>query len=212
MSHLRRTHLPVLGLLCLAALSAAPALAAGKAGARPTISSVGPRSAALGDTITIRGHNFLSGSSRNTVTFKHDGGPAISVKSGASTPTRIAVVVPASLEKQLTVSGGAAQPTRFRVRVRARLQSKRYTPLKQSLVVTSPDVVDASPDDCAASGAADGVTGIAGISDILDGPLADLLGDTLNTLATLLPIDPCAADPAVDDTVPADPAADDSVG
>jgi hypothetical protein len=210
MSHLRRTHLPVLGLLCLAALPAVPALAAGTAGARPTISSVGPRSAALGDTLTIRGHNFLSGSSRNTVTFKHDGGPAISVKSGASTPTRIAVVVPASLEKQLTISGGTAQPTRFRVRVRARLQSKRYTPLKQSLVVTSPDPLDASPDDCAASGVVDGITGT---SDILDGPLADLLGDTLNTLATLLADDPCAADdPAADDAVPADPVPDDSAG
>lgn len=210
MSHLRRTHLPVLGLLCLAALPAVPALAAGKAGARPTISSVGPRSAALGDTLTIRGHNFLSGSSRNTVTFKHDGGPAISVKSGASTPTRIAVVVPASLEKQLTISGGAAQPTRFRVRVRARLQSKRYTPLKQSLVVTSPDPLDTSPDDCATSGVVDGITGT---SDILDGPLSDLLGDTLNTLATLLADDPCAADdPAADDAVPADPVPDDSAG
>jgi hypothetical protein len=43
--------------------------------------------------------------------------------------------------------------------------------------------------------------------------LADLLGDTLNTLATLLADDPCAADdPAADDAVPADPVPDDSAG
>jgi hypothetical protein len=201
-----RRALPVIALLCVAALPAAPALAAKKSRARPTISSIGPLQVSVGDTITIRGHNFLAGSKRNKVTFQRAGSPAISARSSASTRTRMQIAVPASLAKYLTVSAGVAQPTVFQILLRGKRLGKGVSALKRSVLIGPRDVLGQAPGDCAAPDA------IGGVTDSLDSaPVDDLTGDSLDTP---LAQDPCAAgdstDPGAD---PADGApADDSAG
>jgi hypothetical protein len=196
---LRRFRLLVLGVLCLAVLPAASALAAGKGAARPTISSVGPAKVGVGDTLTIRGRNFLAGKNRNTVIFKHNGGPAVSVKAGQATRTRIAVVVPLSLDKYLSATGGVIQPARFRIRVRARTLSK-ITALKRSALI--------GPAGDAAGGAGSAACALADAANALDGLAGGALDDVVGS-------DPCAGDggdgAAADDFAddPPDPAGDD---
>jgi IPT/TIG domain-containing protein len=107
---LRSFRLLAVAALCLAALPAASALSARRAA--PVISSVGPKDVSVGDTLTIRGRNFLAGAKRNTVVFTRDHGPAVSVKAGRATRKKIEVVVPDSL--------AITRSTRFGVRVRAR--------------------------------------------------------------------------------------------
>ena len=162
---MRSPRLLVLALLCLAALPTANALGARKSPARPVISSVGPASLSVGDTLTIRGRNFLAGAKRNTVVFKRDGGRAISVKAGHATRTVIKVVVPESL--------GVAEPTRFRVRVKARAYSKGYTPLKRAVLI-SPLLSAAEEAACVAADTADALAELTGV-DALGNIVDDLL-------------------------------------
>ena len=157
-------HLRLLAalVLCLVAVPAASALAARKGAASPVISSIGPASVSVGETLTIRGRNFLAGAKRNTVIFKRDGARAISVKAGRSTRTRIEVVVPASL--------GVVEPTRFRVRVRARTFSSGYTAPKRSVLVEPlADALDTAGCGAGDLGAAVGdLTGIDALGDVAD--------------------------------------------
>jgi hypothetical protein len=183
---LRPIRLAVLAVLCLAVLPASSALAAKHAAARPQITSVGPATVAVGDTLTIRGRNFLAGAKRNTVTFKRAGRAPVSVKAGAATPTQIKVVIPDALAPYLS----ATQPTRFGIRVRARRTGKEFTAPKRSVLVAPLTELDGSPADCAAPDVVDAVTD----------PLGDALGDTLDTI---LPDDQCG-DPAGDDPGAAD--------
>jgi hypothetical protein len=123
-------------VLCVLAVPASSALAGRKAASAPSVSSLTPLMLRVGDTLTIRGHNFTPGRKRNSVVFKRDGGPAVVVKAGQTTRTRMKVVVPASLAKYLAVAGGAARPARFRIRVVAgRTSSKSYTALKRSPLI-----------------------------------------------------------------------------
>jgi hypothetical protein len=100
----RRFRLLVL-VLCVVALPASSALAGRKTAARPSVSSLSPPALAVGDTLTVRGHNFLPGKKRNSVVFKHAGSPEVTVKAAQATRTRMRVVVPAALAKYLTVAG-----------------------------------------------------------------------------------------------------------
>jgi hypothetical protein len=126
-------------VLCVAALPASNALAGKKPASRPTVSSLAPPALRVGDTLTIRGHNFLPGKKRNSVVFKRDRSPAVIVKAARATRTRMSVVVPPTLAKYFTVAGGIAQPARFRVRVVAgRSTSKAFTALKRSPVIAPP--------------------------------------------------------------------------
>jgi hypothetical protein len=162
----RRFRLLVL-VLCVAALPASSALAGRKTAARPSVSSLSPPALAVGDTLTVRGRNFLPGKKRNSVVFKHDGGPEVTVKAAQATRTRMQVVVPATLAKYLTVAGGAARPARFRVRVVAgRSTSKGFTTLRRSPVIVPPQAgagdaeeLDTPQDGCDAGGAVHDVTG-----------------------------------------------------
>jgi IPT/TIG domain len=169
-------------VLCVGALPASSALA-GKKSSRPSVSSLAPLTVAVGDTLTIRGRNFIPGKKRNSVSFKRDGSPAVTVKAAQATRTRMKVVVPARLAKYLTVSGGVARPSRFRVRVVAGgASSKGYTAPKRSPVIIPAPAAAAGPDElvepddgCDTGGVVEGVEGDVGA---IAGDLLDALADT----------------------------------
>jgi hypothetical protein len=186
----RALRLTLFAVLGLAVVPATSAVAARRAVARPTITSIGPSSVAVGDTLTIRGRGFLPGRRRDSVSFTRAGGRPVTVKATDATRTRIRVVVPAGLARYL----GDAAPTRFRVRVRARRYSRASTALTRSILVRPLE-------HALGEQAADGCTS-GDITDPLDDALGTGLGDTLDTL---LPDDGCDAATAGDD-----PAADDA--
>ena len=98
----------------------------------PSIQSLAPKKLGVGDTLTIRGKNFVPGKKRNTVVFKRDGKRAIFVKADTATSTRIKVKIPKKLAAHFSAPKGQARSTRFRVRVLARRFGKRFTSLKAS--------------------------------------------------------------------------------
>jgi hypothetical protein len=170
---------PLAVALCFVALPASTAVAGKRGAAPPSVSSLAPLTLRVGDTLTIRGRNFVPGKNRNKVAFKRDGSPAVSVKAAEATRTQMKVVVPAALAKYLTVAGGAAQPSRFRVRVVAgHSAAKGYTALKRSPLIAPASGAAAGldepggPDDgCGTdtSGVIDGVEGdVGGASDVVN--------------------------------------------
>lgn len=228
MATLRTVVLAVLAPLCLvvAAADADAAVhraaahhgsAAQRGAARPSITSIGPASVAVGDTLTIRGRGFLPGRRRDTVTFTRPGRPAVAVKATDATRTRIRVVVPKALSRYLSDT----QPTRFRVRVRALRFSTASAARKRSVLVVSPaaqEALDGATGDCAAS--ADPVDAVTGtLDDALGTDLGDVLDDVLPDDGGCDPASAGGDDPAAaaDGTDPAgdsgdDPAADDPTG
>ncbi|HKG40454.1 MAG TPA: IPT/TIG domain-containing protein [Conexibacter sp.] len=154
----------------------------------PVIKSVKPLRLTIGETLTIVGRNFLPGRGRNTVVFFHDGAPAIFLRAGTATKTRMTVKLTTKLGRFLTVrNNGDRAPTRFRLRVLARRFGARFTPPKLSpLVLPSPPrrtagAPPAAPTCTLASAAA--------------APTADTDGDALtNALEIRVKTDPCIAD------------------
>jgi hypothetical protein len=118
-------------LACIALLPVAGASAASRS-KLPKITSVAPMKLGVGDVLTIRGANFRSGTGRNSVIFKRDGGRAVFVKAGAATRTRIKVRVPKSFAEYLPVKAGKPSAARFRLRVQAKGFSRGYTRLSVS--------------------------------------------------------------------------------
>jgi hypothetical protein len=144
----------LLGAL-LAALWAGASPAAARAKA-PTVTSVSPMKAEVGDRLTIRGRNFRAGKGRNTVVFKRDGGRALFVRSDLSTRKLIRVTVPARLETLLPVRDGARQYARFRIRVLAGKLGRSFTPLSRSPRLGMPIAADADCDGDGRTNRADG--------------------------------------------------------
>lgn len=214
MVNVRTLSLAVLALLCVAAVPASSAVAARRSPARPSISSVGPSTVAIGDTLTIRGRGFLSGPRRNTVTFSRAGAHAVSVKAGEATSTRLRVVVPAQLSPYLSDTTA----TRFRVRVRARRLSKASSAPRRSVLVSPPDTGadagdDPVADECVPPDPLGDVTGT------LDGALGTDLGELIDPLPpdagcdlAAAGDDPAGADDGADPAPPDDGATDPVVG
>lgn len=118
----------LVGAGLLAAPAEAPAQSKKKAKpVFPTISKVTPARARVGETLTIRGRNFLVGKNRTTVVFKRDGKRAVFVKAQVSTKTMLKVAVPKSLEGQLGVKDGVPLFTKYRLRIGAKRFGLRYT-------------------------------------------------------------------------------------
>jgi hypothetical protein len=132
----RSISLVTVSLSCLVAMPATGALGATKVPARPTVSSVAPMKAGVGDQLTIKGRNFLYGTKRNTVFFKAGTKPAVAVKAERATRTTIKVIVPKTLEKYIVVKGGVAQLTKFRLRILSKRFAKDYTALRLSPSIT----------------------------------------------------------------------------
>ena len=108
----------------------------------PVVRSVTPMDAKLGDTIVLKGRNFLRGKNKNTVVFKRDGARAIFVKSTLGTAKQIRVVLPDSLRQFLADN----ETARFRVRVLSKRFSKAFTPVSKSPRITAlPKPAPAAP-------------------------------------------------------------------
>lgn len=192
----RSTSLVTVSLFCLVAMPASSAMGAtkkkAKAPVRPSVTSVAPLKAGVGDQLTIKGKNFQIGKNRNTVFFKAGAKPAVSAKAVSATRTTMKVVIPTSVAKYFAVKNGIVQPTRFKLRVLAKRFAKGYTATRLSPTITNGNAPGAS-----------GGTGTA-----VSGPAADCDGDTIvdavdtdddndlltDALEVSLKLAPCSAD------------------
>jgi hypothetical protein len=153
----------------------------------PTIKSVKPLRLAIGDTLTIVGRHFLPGKGRNTVVFFRDGAPAVFLRAGTATKTRMKVTLTSKLGRWLTVrNNGDRAPTRFRLRVLARRFGARFTPRR-----LSPLVLPAPSRRSGGGPSAPTCT----LASATAAPDADADGDGLsNALELRIKTDPCQAD------------------
>jgi hypothetical protein len=179
----------LLAALCLLSTSASSGL--GATAGRPTIRSVTPMTANVGDRLTIRGHNLATSRKRATVTFKV-GARTVAVKVKRATRTKLTLFIPAALAKYMTVKDGVVQPTRVRLRVRAARTAKRYTALARSPRIGLPGSLP--------GGAPGGLTSLLPVLPAID-PSDDCNGDgVINDLDDVIietvdgPHSICAAD------------------
>jgi hypothetical protein len=187
----RSTSLVTVSLFCLVAMPASGAWGATKkkTPVRPTVRSVAPMKAGVGDQLTIKGRNFQVGKNRNTVFFKAGSKPAVTAKAVQSTRTTMKVVVPKGLEKYILVKDGVAQPTRFRLRVLSKRFAKDYTAFASSPTITlgnAPGSGFGAGSGPAADCDADGIVNSVDADDD-----NDLLSDALDIA---LKLNPCSAD------------------
>jgi hypothetical protein len=139
----------LLALLSCAILgSAADASAAKKkkavrTPALPTVRSIVPMKAQVGEKLTINGTNFTAGNGKTKVYFLREGGGVAWVPSDSGTKTRLIVTVPEKLIPLMRGTAEARKATRFQVR----LLTKRFgaaTKLAKSPLLTAPN---AAPGD-----------------------------------------------------------------
>jgi hypothetical protein len=155
----------------------------------PIVKRITPMHVFIGDTLTIRGHNFRRGVLRNTVAFKRRGAKVVFVKADKGTTKLLRITLPKRLENVLMVRNGTPVPTRLQVRVLSTRFGKRFTRLSRSPwvgpekppVPPAPPAID-SDGDCDGDGATNRM-------DADDDN--DLLGDTLEKT---LKLDACNAD------------------
>jgi IPT/TIG domain len=149
----RARALMIAVLACWLALAAA-AQAATRA-APPVITSVSPLNLSVGDTLTIKGRNFVAGKRRNVVLFQRVRARAVFALADYATTTRLTMQVPAKLLPFLTQRGGVPSATRFRLRVLSRRFGLAFTPTSMSPVIgplgpgrSVPPPPTANPADC----------------------------------------------------------------
>jgi hypothetical protein len=155
--HLRRATFAAASVALLASatagLAATDAHAKPKKKKAPKITAIAPKHVAVGQTLTIRGRNFLVGRSKNTVVFKRKGARAVFAKADVSTKKVLRVKVPATLQKFFALQAGNPVPTRFRLRILAARFGKKFTGRKLSPIVSGPvptasQVVQSPDGDC----------------------------------------------------------------
>lgn len=155
--HLRRATFAAASVALLASatagLAATDAHAKPKKKKAPRITAIAPKHVAVGQTLTIRGRNFLVGRSKNTVVFKRKGARAVFAKADLSTKKVLRVKVPATLQKFFAVKAGNPVPTVFRLRILAARFGKKFTGRKLSPIVSGPvptvnQVVQSPDGDC----------------------------------------------------------------
>ena len=83
----------------------------------PVVTSVRPMTVAVGETLEIRGRNFVRGRNKNTVVFRRDGARAVFVKAQVGTAKLLRVTVPDKLQEFFGLRNGEPVSTRFRIRV-----------------------------------------------------------------------------------------------
>ena len=155
----------------------------------PVVTKVSPMDVAVGETLTIRGKNFIAGRYRNTVVFKRDGARAVFVKAQIGTKKLLSVKIPDSLQEFFGLVAGNPQPTRFRIRVLAKKFGKKFTKDKLSPIVSAPrPPKEETPKEALPDGDCDG----DGTKNKNDG---DDDNDGLTDAIELsLGLDPCLAD------------------
>jgi IPT/TIG domain len=185
----RAAFTAALGALAVSALAGAVAPDAdAKKKKAPVITSISPQHVAIGETLTIRGKNFVRGRGKNSVIFKRKGARAVFVKAGIGTSKLLKVTVPEKLAGQLLVSDGAQVETRFGLRVLARKLSKRFTRRGKAPFVGPEKPPVTTPPAAAADGDCDLDKQLNGVDADDDN---DLLSDAVETR---LKTDGCKSD------------------
>ncbi len=163
----------------------------------PVITRVKPLRLEVGGTLTIVGRHFLPGRGRNTVVFFREGAPAIFLRAGRATKTRIKVKLTSKLGKYLIGrNNGERGPTRFRLRVLTTRFGARFTPLKLSPIVLPVSVPEQRSRDTGPPAP------VCSLASAAAAPHADADGDALtNELELRVKTDPCLADTDAD-TIP----------
>ena len=110
-----------------AAGALAPDAGAKKRKKAPVIQSVAPKNVSIGETLTIRGKNFVRGRDKNTVVFKRDNSKAVFVKAEVGTRKLLRVTVPTASPISSSSLDGTQIATPFRLRVLAKKLSKKFT-------------------------------------------------------------------------------------
>jgi IPT/TIG domain-containing protein/thrombospondin type 3 repeat protein len=99
-------------LLCLGALVCALLALTASASAKtsaPVVKSISPLKANVGDTLTIKGSNFLPGKGKTRVFFMKSGRGSAFAPASSATKTTLKVVVPAQVNKILNGKAGRVQ-------------------------------------------------------------------------------------------------------
>jgi hypothetical protein len=180
----RRT---LLALLALAAslMAVAPAWAKSSkshASSAPTIKSVRPLNAKIGQKLTIRGTGFIRGKKKNTVVFMGAGKRVVWVKADTASTKTITVKLPDTLAAILTNQGGALVATRLQVRVISKKSARSFTKLSKSPRISPKNSSAVKPSSC--------VPNPSNPSSDVDG---DMLPDALE-VSFPHPTDPCKYD------------------
>jgi hypothetical protein len=124
-----------LALACAAACAVPLATGVASAATPPKVVAVSPLHLGVGETLTIRGKNFIPGKNRNWVVFQRARARAVFAPVDSATSTKLTFVVPAKLLPFLSRSGGKSVPTRFSLRVLARRFARQATPRRLSPVI-----------------------------------------------------------------------------
>jgi hypothetical protein len=148
--NVRLLFIPLAAVVAL--LAPAAAAEAAKKSVYPSIKKIEPLNLSIGETMTIKGRNYLAGKNRNTVVFKRKNQRAIFAKAHTATRTKLTVVVPEKLRPYLAKLGDAPIPTKFQVRILSKRFGKKYTAMKASPVIapipaggTTGDVLPINP-------------------------------------------------------------------
>ncbi|HEX8075260.1 MAG TPA: hypothetical protein VF545_09790 [Thermoleophilaceae bacterium] len=86
--------------------------------AGPSITSIAPMQAKVGEKLTIVGKGFLPG--KTSVYFLRSGGGVVIAKPDTTGKTRLVVTIPDTVIPLLRAAGADAAPTRFQVRILAK--------------------------------------------------------------------------------------------
>jgi hypothetical protein len=154
-----------------AAAKAAKKKPAKKASKAPVVSKVSPKSAKVGDVLTVTGKNFVSGKGKNLVFFYTTKGGGTFTKAGDASKTRLKVTVPDKLASLLPSNGDEA---RILLRVKGKLLGGRSTSGVSPLISINPDDVGG---DTSGTGSA---TGPAACTPNFNDPTSDVDKDLLS--------------------------------
>ena len=105
----------------------------------PTIKTITPMRASVGELLTVTGTNFLPGEKKTKVYFLREGGGVVWVRAETATKTRLNVKVPETIIPLLRGTPEARVATRFQLRI----LTKRFgtaTKLAKSPFLTAPNV------------------------------------------------------------------------
>jgi hypothetical protein len=178
----RRT---LLALLALAAslLAVTPAWAKSSKAHKssgPTIKSIHPLTANIGEKLTIRGTGFVRGKKKDTVVFMGAGKRVVWVKADTATTKTLTVKLPDTLAAILTNNGGTLVATKLQVRVIAKKSARAFTKLSKSPKVGPKNSSATAPTSCVPHPSV---------------PSSDVDGDMLpDALEVGLKTDPCKYD------------------
>ena len=194
-----RRLLILLSLLSCALLGTAVDATAAKSKKRapvvPTVKSIVPLNAQVGQKLTINGVNFTAGQGKTKVYFLREGGGVAWVPADSATKTRLIVTVP---EKLIPLMRGTAEnrkPTRFQIRLLTKRFGLATKPAKSPLL-TAPNAAPGETPGPGGGGPATPPDGDCDGDQIKNSVDADDDNDALTDDLEINPAhtDPCKAD------------------